>query len=109
MKKAIIALVFLASRTWAVETINFLSSNADTEQQAVIRYLMDAFELENPGIEVDLIFYNENDLPDDILQTGRNIDPHLIMADSRLLMRLSYRRGLDHSFSCQLMNTLGND
>ncbi len=110
MKKIILLYLIISSPLLtAQETIYFLDSNQDLERQAVIRYLMDAFELENPNISIKLELYKDDDSLENILSPDDGASPHLIMADSKLLYRLSYINDLDLSLTAELIEEVSND
>ena len=69
---------------------------------------MDAFELENPDIRVQLEYYGEDDSLEDIMATDGTCCPNLIMADSRLLYRLSFVNDLDTLLTEELLTELGS-
>jgi multiple sugar transport system substrate-binding protein len=89
--------------------LNFANSNSAPEREAVIRYLFDAFELYNPDIKVNILSYDENDSTLAILEGEGGRKPHLIMADSLLLSRLSAQTNLDGKVTGELIDLLGKD
>lgn len=107
-------LIMILGFTWflslsAQTELNFYSSNNQPERKAVIRYLLDSFELYNSDIKVNLHEYNENEPIDIVLGDSGSISPDIIMADSRLLHRISQKGKLNYDFTKNLISNLGQD
>lgn len=90
----------------AQTSITLYSSNTQPERVAVIRYLLDAFELHNSDIEVELIGYSDDDSIDLLLEGST---PDIILADTRLLNRLDNRGLLDNGHMDRLVDRLGRN
>lgn len=107
MKRIVVFLLFsVVLNLYGQINLNFANSNADPDKVAVIRYLLDAFELYNPGISVQILTYNENDSLDKIIEGENGITPDLIMADSLILYRLAERKVLNSTIVESLLNNV---
>ena len=106
MNKVVFAMfILISSPLFSDVTLNFADSNKAPERRAVIRYLLDAFELYNPKIRVNIVPFNDNDSIDAVLSGEDNL--HMIMADSLVLYQLDERGLLNHDMPGMFLKQVG--
>ncbi|MDC7124297.1 MAG: ABC transporter substrate-binding protein, partial [Spirochaetales bacterium] len=103
-------LLFFSTQLYAQININLATSNTKPEELAAIRYLLDAFELYNPDISVNIIKYNENDKTSSIISKQNDYGaPDLIIADSLMLSAFNSDKVLDNDFIGEVIKEIGED
>lgn len=108
MTRLWIAAVLLLTQGLAAQTtLRFADSNFAPERIAVIRYILDAFELYHPDIRVEMVLFDENDGAEELL--AREEPLHLIMADSSLIGSLERRDALSREVPTAFIRRRGED
>lgn len=97
-----IALCLYSFALFSETRIRLASSNTQVERKATIRYLLDAFELENPGILVEIVDFEDNEALDSLVSK----DISLLMGDSLLLYSLFQRNVIDHEFTGKIFENM---
>lgn len=100
-------IIFTASSLYAQVELNIASSNNEPERKAVFRYLMDAFELYNPDISVNILSYNDADGLRVIREGYGGPVPDMIIADSLILSAFSGNSFLDLELTAQILDSMG--
>ncbi|MBI9103495.1 MAG: carbohydrate ABC transporter substrate-binding protein [Spirochaetales bacterium] len=107
--KKILSILYLTTcfLLTAQVNLNFYSSNNDPERKAVIRYLFNAFELYNPDIKVNLLPFEDSYSTEEISVGKNGLLPHMIMADSLLLSRLSNKSLINQELTSRILMDIG--
>jgi multiple sugar transport system substrate-binding protein len=100
----------LAISPASAATIEFWTSETQSDRLKTIRLLMDAFQAINPDIIVKLIPVDENDMPSQMAAASAagNL-PNLIEVNSELIMAFGERGILDVDKATEIANNLGKD
>lgn len=107
MRRVLLLLLFISDLLiFGDVRLTLYNSNTQAERIAVIRYLLDAFELNHSGITVDLVEYDDDASINQLLMGD---GPDIIMADTRILNRLNSRDLLDTDLMEFLIDKLGRD
>lgn len=107
MKRVFLLLLFMnLCHLYSEVRLTLYNSNTQPERIAVVRYLLDAFELYNPGMRIDLVDYSDDESIDLLFEKD---EPDIILADTRLLNRLNRRGFLDNRQMEVLIDRLGRD
>ncbi|MFC1494985.1 ABC transporter substrate-binding protein [Thermodesulfobacteriota bacterium] len=101
-------LVFFSTNTSFASTIEFWTTETQSDRVKTIQLLLDTFQALNPGITTKLIPVDENDIPHQIAAAAAaGTLPHIIETGSELTIALGEEGILDLSLSSQLVKRIG--
>lgn len=105
----IIFFLFLfAANTISAATIEFWTTETQSDRVKIIQLLMDTFQALNPGTEVKLIPVDENDLPSQIAAAAAaGTLPHIVEAGSELTIAFGEEGILDVPLTSQTIKQIG--
>ena len=113
MQKKIYAVIipllfFLLTTTLYAATIEFWTTETQSDRVKTIRLLMDTFEALNPDIAIKLVPVDENDMPSQIAAAAAaGTLPHVIEAGSELTIALGEEGILDIPVTTEMVNQIG--
>ena len=104
----IFLLFFFSTNTLSAATIEFWTTETQSDRVKTIQLLMDTFQALNPDITVKLIPVDENDLPSQIAAAAAaGTLPHIIEAGSELTIAFGEEGILDVPLSTELVKKVG--
>ena len=113
MKKKIYAVVLFlfflfSANILNASTLEFWTTETQSDRVKTIQLLMDTFQALNPGITVKLIPVDENDLPSQIAAAAAaGTLPHIIEAGSELTIAFGEEGILDDSLGSRIIKQIG--
>jgi len=101
-------LLFFSTNTLFAATVEFWTTETQSDRVKTIQLLMDTFQALNPGITVKLIPVDENDMPSQIAAAAAaGTLPHIIEAGSELMIAFGEEGILDPGLTSRLVKKIG--
>ena len=101
-------LIFFSTTSLFAATIEFWTTETQSDRVKTIQLLMDIFEALNPDIKTKLIPVDENDLPSQIAAAAAaGTLPHIIEAGSELTIAFGEEGMLDVSLASRIVKQVG--
>ena len=100
----------MAASGASAQSIELWTTETQSERQATIQLLVDTFMALNPGITVDVVAVDENDVPTQIAAAAAaGTLPNLINAGSELMVAFGEEGILDQAAATEMVEEIGTD